>query len=95
MTTGCHEPLPATHCAACTAHAVDAVKAARGKAEGDLAVDLDLLLGRVYSQWKGHDAEALAIYDRLAEVRAHGKGPAMVTPASRCSCLVCDSTGGV
>lgn len=51
--------------------AVDAVKAARkngGKdKDKDLEFDQDLLLARVFARWKGHNAEALAIYDRLAE----------------------------
>lgn len=48
--------------------AVEAVQAAQKQADdADVKVDLDLLAGRVYSQWKGHDGEALAIYDRLAE----------------------------
>lgn len=45
------------------------VRAARRKtAQRELAVDLDLLLGRVWSQFKGHNGEALALYDQLAEV---------------------------
>ena len=50
--------------------AVEVVKAARQKADAaELAVDLDLLQGRVLSAWRGHNGEALALYDRLAEVR--------------------------
>lgn len=52
-----------------SAQAVEAVKAAKQKSkDAGLAVDLDLLLGRVFSQWKGHNGEALALYDSLAEV---------------------------
>lgn len=50
--------------------AVDVVKAAKQTASAELAVDLELLLGRVYSQWKGHTGDALTIYDALAEVRS-------------------------
>lgn len=50
--------------------AVEVVKAARQKADAaEVAVDLDLLQGRVLSAWRGHSGEALAVYDRLAEVR--------------------------
>jgi hypothetical protein len=46
------------------------VRAARQKADGaELALDLDLLQGRVLSAWRGHNGEALALYDQLAEVR--------------------------
>lgn len=49
--------------------AVDVVKAARknGQGDKDVAFDQDLLLARVFARWKGHNAEALTIYDRLAE----------------------------
>ena len=30
-------------------------------------VEADLLLGRVYSQWPGHDSEALATYDAIIQ----------------------------
>ena len=51
--------------------AVEAVKEARQSSgsDADLGVDLDLVLARTFSKWKGHDSEALAIYERLAEVR--------------------------
>ena len=46
------------------------VRAAKQKADAtELAVDLDLLQGRVLSAWRGHNGEALALYDQLAEVR--------------------------
>jgi hypothetical protein len=49
--------------------AVEVVRAAKQKADGaELAVDLDLLQGRVLSAWRGHNGEALALYDQLAEV---------------------------
>lgn len=50
--------------------AVEVVRAAKQGADGaELAVDLDLLQGRVLSAWRGHNGEALALYDQLAEVR--------------------------
>lgn len=46
------------------------VKAARQRAtDAELGVDLDLLLGRVFSRWKAHNGEALALYDQLSEVQ--------------------------
>ena len=66
--------VPPLHVADCRtinvhAQAVEVANAAKGQAGAELAVDTDLLLGRVYSAWKGHTADALALYDRLAEVR--------------------------
>jgi hypothetical protein len=62
--------------------AVEVVKAARQKADStELGVDLDLLQGRVLSSWRGHNGEALALYDELAEVRL------ALQPGSVRSCL--------
>ena len=73
---------------ACALQAVELVKGARelaaalpGAAEPPAAgtsgglgpVEVELLLGKTYSQWRGHTAEALAVYDALTEVRT---GPA-------------------
>ncbi len=33
------------------------------------AVEVELLLGKVYSQWRGHISDALAVYDGLTQVR--------------------------
>ena len=38
-----------------------------GKAGGVSAVDLQLLIGKVYSQWDRHFASALAVYDGIIE----------------------------
>ncbi len=38
------------------------------EASGYGQVELQLLLGRVYSLWKGHGGDALAIYDQLIKV---------------------------
>lgn len=38
------------------------------------SVEAQLLLGKVYSQWRGHTADALAVYDALTEVRVCGWG---------------------
>lgn len=58
--------------------AVEAVKAAKQKSsDAGLAVDLDLLLGRVFSQWKGHNGEALALYDSLAEANPNDFRPVL------------------
>ena len=53
------------------AQAADIVSAVRKNSGDDktVAFDQDLLLARIFARWKGHDAEALAAYDRLAEVR--------------------------
>lgn len=48
--------------------AVNAVKAADGK-EGIGAVERNLLLGKVFAQWKGHTNDALSIYDIIIKVR--------------------------
>ena len=59
--------------------AVEAVKEARQSSGSDAGrgVDLDLVLARTFSKWKGHDNEALDIYERLAEVRR------VLAPAAR------------
>lgn len=31
-------------------------------------VEVELLLGKVYSQWRGHTTEALVVYDGLQQV---------------------------
>ncbi len=61
---------------------MEAVKEARKSSgsDADLGLDLDLVLARTFSKWNGHDSEALAIYDRLAEVR-HALAPATRLPA--------------
>ena len=38
-----------------------------GKSEALGAVDLQLLIGKVYSQWDRHFASALAVYDGIIE----------------------------
>lgn len=63
--------------------AVDVVKAAKQKASAEQAVDLELLLGRVYSQWKGHTGDALTIYDALAEVRSSRRPGAILQSPGR------------
>jgi len=51
--------------------AVDAVKEARDTSgdDEDLAFNLDLVRARILTRWKGHDGEALALLDTLAERR--------------------------
>jgi hypothetical protein len=59
--------------------AVEVVRAAKQKADSaELAVDLVLLQGRVLSAWRGHNGEALALYDQLAEVRLPQRSPAVL-----------------
>lgn len=43
--------------------------AAAGGAGGLGPVEVELLLGKVYSQWRGHTAEALAVYEGLVSSR--------------------------
>lgn len=47
------------------------MKEARDKSgdDDDLAFNLDLVRARILTRWKGHDGEALALLDTLAEVR--------------------------
>ena len=40
----------------------------QGESSGYGQVELQLLLGRVYSLWKGHGGDALVIYDQLIKV---------------------------
>lgn len=53
------------------AAAVEAVQAARqaGGSSGIGDVELQLLLAKTYSQWRGHAPDAQAVYDGLIEVR--------------------------
>lgn len=41
-----------------------------GEGSGYGQVELQLLLGRVYSLWKGHGGDAMAMYDQLIKVRS-------------------------
>ncbi len=69
---------------------MEAVKEARKSSgsDADLGLDLDLVLARTFSKWKGHDSEALAIYERLAEVR-HALSPATRLPVPSSPESVC------
>ena len=69
------------------------VKEVRQKASGDLAVDLDLLQGRIYSQWKGHDSDAITIYDRLAEVLPFKLQCVLLLYSLGHVCRICTSAG--
>ena len=69
------------------------VRAAKQGADGaELAVDLDLLQGRVLSAWRGHNGEALALYDQLAEVRppqrSHAAGHTGVADPQVAGCII-------
>ena len=68
--------------------AVAAVKAAEGKV-GIGAVELQLLLGKVFAQWRGHTNDALAVYDSLVKVqnpRLNPRHASSVCPLQCCSC---------
>lgn len=75
--------------------AVQAAQAAGGSSDiGE--VELALLAGKTYATWRGHAADAVAVYDGLIEVRgAWGGGPSWGTALGCVQLLVLRHRGWV